>query len=146
MQLNPDQLSAVTKIIQTHFENSDDGKLYLELLNLFATNGDAVYERFSKGMEVEVLNAITTSKNLEDLKNKFFKFSNVYVDVIPLINSSGGLPQMMASNEEKKIKMGLSVIQLAAKITCLKAVLINYFQDKLVYRLDDEIKNTLKNN
>jgi hypothetical protein len=131
--------SRIEEIIIDFFNNSDESDFFYSLLSLRG-NVDATYQRFSSGMATDILNLVIQLNDESEIEKSMFKFSNAYSEFLSTIEGLGGLPAMMQSKSEEKVKVAISTLQVLAKIYCLKKILIEYFGNTTISKLDIELK------
>lgn len=131
--------SRIEEIIIDFFNTSDESDFFYSLLSLRG-NVDATYQRFSSGMATDILNLVIQLNDESKIEKSMFKFSNAYSEFLSTIEGLGGLPAMMQSKSEEKVKVAISTLQVLAKIYCLKKILIEYFGNTTISKLDIELK------
>jgi hypothetical protein len=91
-------------------------------------------------MATDILNLVIQLNDESEIEKSMFKFSNAYSEFLSTIEGLGGLPAMMQSKSEEKVKVAISTLQVLAKIYCLKKILIEYFGNTTILKLDIELK------
>ena len=131
--------SRIEEIIIDFFNTSDESDFFYSLLSLRG-NVDATYQRFSNGMATDILNLVIQLNDESEIEKSMFKFSKAYSEFLSTIEGLGGLPAMMQSKSEEKVKLAISTLQVLAKIYCLKKILIEYFGNTTISKLNIELK------
>jgi len=126
-------------IIEEFFDNSDESKFFFELLTLRG-NVEATFQRFRQGISSEVIKLIEELNDEIEIEKRFFKYTNAYTEFSPHINELNGLSSMMQSSNVEISKLAISTIQILAKIYLLKKILIEYFRNIKIAKLNVEVK------
>ena len=129
----------IEEIIIDFFNTSDESDFFYSLLSL-RDNVDATYQRFSSGMTTDIINLVIQLNDESEIEKRMFKFSNAYSEFLSTIEGLGGLPAMMQSKSEEKVKLAISTLQVLAKIYCLKKILIEYLGNNKISNLDMALK------
>jgi hypothetical protein len=124
-------------IIEEFFDNSDESNFFFELLTLRG-NVEATFQRFRQGISSEVIKLIEELN--DEIEKRFFKYTNAYTEFSPHINELNGLSSMMQSSNVEISKLAISTIQILAKIYLLKKILIEYFRNIKIAKLNVEVK------
>ena len=129
----------IEEIITEFFNSSEESKFFYSLLSLRG-NADATYQRFSSGIKNDIVKLVIKLNDEGEIEKKMFKYSNAYKEFLSTIEELGGLPKMMQSKSEEVVKLAINAMQVLAKIYCLKNILIDYFKNNKIIKLNIELK------
>ena len=132
-------INEIETIIDEFFDHSDESKFFFELLALRG-NVEATFQRFRQGISSQVIKLVEDLNDETEIEKRFFKYTNAYTEFSPHINELNGLSSMMQSSDVEISNLAINTMQILAKIYLLKKILIEYFRNIKIAKLNVEVK------